>query len=99
MVEALAGVSVGSGSPGVIDGGPVRTTDPAIRKLQEKDPEFPKYDGNPEHFLTWFMAVEKRKELRQLSDQRRSSLRRRRWKDMRGVQREMVSGLRTGGRL
>ena len=32
-------------------GGVVRTTDPAIRKLREKDPEFPKYDGNPEHFL------------------------------------------------
>ena len=49
--------------------GGVRTTDPAIRKLQEKDPEFPKYDGNPEHFLAWFVAVEERKELRQLSDQ------------------------------
>ena len=58
MVEALAGASVRSGSPGVIDGGVVRTTDPAIRKLQEKDPEFPKYDGNPEHFLAWFVAVE-----------------------------------------
>ena len=45
------------------------TTDPAIRKLQEKDPEFPKCDGNPEHFLAWFVAVEERKELRQLSDQ------------------------------
>ena len=69
MVEALAGVSVGSGSPGVIDWGAVRTTDPAIRKLQEKDPEFPKYDGNPEHVLAWFVAVEERKELTQLSDQ------------------------------
>ena len=49
--------------------GVVRTTDPAIRKLQEKDPEFPKYDGNPEHFLACFVAVEERKELRQLSDQ------------------------------
>ena len=47
----------------------VRTTDPAIRPLQEKDPEFPKYDGNPEHCLAWFVAVEERKELRQLSDQ------------------------------
>ena len=47
----------------------MRTTDPAIRKLQEKDPEFLKYDGNPEHFLAWFVAVEERKELRQLSDQ------------------------------
>ena len=37
--------------------------------MQEKDPEFPKYDGNPEHFLPWFVAVDERKELRQLSDQ------------------------------
>ena len=69
MVEALAGASVRSGIPGVVDGGVVRTTDPAIRKLQEKDPEFPKYDENPEQFLAWFVAVEERKELRQLSDQ------------------------------
>ena len=33
MVEALAGASVRSGSPGALDGGLVRTTDPAIRKL------------------------------------------------------------------
>ena len=50
MVEVLAAASVGSGSPGVVDGGAVRTTDPAVRKVQEKDSEFPKYDGNPEHF-------------------------------------------------
>ena len=69
MVEALAGASVRGGSPGALDGGVVMTSDPAVRKLQEKDPEFPKYDGNPEHFLAWFVAVEERKELRQLSDQ------------------------------
>ena len=69
MVEALAGASVRSGSAEVTDGGMIRTTDPAVRKLQEKDPEFPKYDGNPEHFLSWFVAVKVRKELRQLSDQ------------------------------
>ena len=69
IVEAMAGASVRSGSPGVVDGVMVRTTDPAISKLQEKDPEFPKYGGNPEHFLAWFVAVEERKELRQLSDQ------------------------------
>ena len=68
MVEALAGASARSESPGLIDGGVVRTTDPAVRKLQEKDPEFPKYDGNPEHFLAWFVAVEERKELRQVTD-------------------------------
>ena len=65
----MAAASVRSGSPGALDGGVVRTTDPAIRKLQEKDPEFPKYDCNPENFLAWFVAVEERKELRQLSDQ------------------------------
>ena len=59
MVEALAGAGVRSGSPGVLDGGLVRTTDPAIRKLHEKDPEFPKYDWNPEHFLAWFVAVKR----------------------------------------
>lgn len=26
---------------------------PAIKKLQERDPEFPTYDGNPENFLPW----------------------------------------------
>ena len=57
MVEALAGASVRSVSPGVVEVGAVRTTDPAIRKLQEKDPEFPKYDGNPEHFLAWLEGV------------------------------------------
>ena len=37
--------------------------------LQEKDPEFHKYDGKSEHFLPWFVAVEERKGLRRLSDQ------------------------------
>ena len=69
MVEALAAASVRSGSPGAVDVVDGKTTDPALRKLQEKDPEFPKYDGNPEHFLAWFAAVEERNELRQLSDQ------------------------------
>ena len=46
-----------------------RTTDPAVRKFQEKDPEFPKYDGNPEQFLACFVAVEESKEPRQLSNQ------------------------------
>ena len=68
MVEALTAASVRSWSPGALDAGVGRTTDPEVRKLQEKDPEFPKYDGNPEHFLAWFVAVEERKELKQLSD-------------------------------
>ena len=69
MVEALSAASVSGGSPGAADVGVWRTIDLAVRKLQEKDPEFLKYDGNPEHFLAWFVAVEERKELRQLSDQ------------------------------
>ena len=53
VVEALAAASTTSVSPGAVDNvtGRSWTTDPALRKLQEKDPEFPTYDGNPEHFL------------------------------------------------
>ena len=69
MVEALAAANVRSWSPGAVDVVVGRTTDPSVRKLQEKDSEFPKYDDNLEHFLAWFVAVEERKELRQLSDQ------------------------------
>ena len=65
----MAAASARSWIPGALEAGVVSTTDPAVRKLQEKDPEVPKYDGNPEHFLAWFVAVEERKELRQLSDQ------------------------------
>ena len=69
VVEALAAAGTRSGSTGAVDNVIGRTTDPALRKLQEKDPKFPKCDGNPEHFLPWFVAVEERKELRLLSDQ------------------------------
>ena len=50
VVEALAAASTRSGSPVVADNG-VGRADPALMKLQEKNPEFPKYDGIPEHFL------------------------------------------------
>ena len=52
FVEALAAVSTRSESMCAVDNwtGRLGTTDPALRKLQENDPEFPKYDGNPEHF-------------------------------------------------
>ena len=40
----------------------------SVEEVAGKDPEFPKYDGNPEHFLPLFVAVEESKELRQLSD-------------------------------
>ena len=68
VAEVFATIGSRSGSPGVVDYGTGKsaTTDQALRKLQEKDPEFPKYDGKPEHFLPWFVAVEERKELRKL---------------------------------
>ena len=65
----MAAAGTRSWSTGAVDKGVGTTTDLALRKLQEKDPELPKYDCNPEHFLPWFVAVEERKELRQLSDQ------------------------------
>ena len=68
VVEALAAGGTRSGSPEAVDNG-VGRAHPALRKLHEKDPEFPKYDGIPGHFLPWFVAVEERIELRQLSDQ------------------------------
>ena len=71
VVEALAAASVRSGVPGAVEVVVVRTTDPAVTKSQEKDPEFQKYDGNPEHFLALFVSGEERKELRQLSDKAR----------------------------
>ena len=52
VVEALATVSMTRGSPWVMDNGVGRAY-PAFRKLQEKDPEFPKYDCSTEHFLPW----------------------------------------------
>jgi hypothetical protein len=41
----------------------------ALRKLQERDPEFPPYDGNPETFLPWIVAVEEKKNNNKLPDQ------------------------------
>ena len=71
VAEVFATIGSRSGSPGVVDywTGKSASTDQALRKLQEKDPEFPKYDDKPEHFLSWFVSVEERKELRKISDQ------------------------------
>ena len=71
VAEVFATIGSRSGSPVVVNYGPGNsaTTDQALRKLQEKDPEFPKYDGKPEHFPPWFVEVEGRKELRRLSYQ------------------------------
>ena len=93
VVEALIAASTRSGSPGAVDNGVGRTTDPAVRKLQGKDPEFTKYNGNPEHFMPWFVAVEERKELRQLSDQAAIIFAPRLWNGMRGEQRSTVRNL------
>ena len=51
VAEVLVTVGLRSVSPGVVYNGPGRsaTTDQTLRKLQEKDQEFTKYDGNPEH--------------------------------------------------
>ena len=70
VAEVFATIGSMSVSPGVVDYGTWKssTRDQAFRKLQEKDTEFPKYGGTPEHFLPWFVAVEERKELRKLSD-------------------------------
>ena len=53
VAEVFTAIGSRSRIPGVVDYGPVKsaTMDQALRKLQEKDPEFPQYDGKPEHFL------------------------------------------------
>ena len=43
--------------------------DSGLRKLQEKDPEFPRYYGNSGNFLLWLVTVEKLKNARKLSNQ------------------------------
>jgi len=48
------------GSPSV--GGQSEGTSHSLRKLQEKDTEFPMYDGNPDNFLAWLVAVEELKD-------------------------------------
>jgi hypothetical protein len=37
--------------------------------MQERDPEFPPYDGNPETFLRWIVAVEEEENNNKLPDQ------------------------------
>ena len=53
VAEVFATIGSSSGSPGVVDYGPGKsvTMDQALRKLKEKDREFDKNDGKPEHFL------------------------------------------------
>ena len=40
--------------------------DSALRKLQEKDLEFPRYDGNSGNFLPWLVTAEELKNARKL---------------------------------
>jgi len=41
----------------------------ALRKLQERSPEFPTYDGNAENFMWWLATVEERRKLRGIPDE------------------------------
>ena len=45
---------------------PIETV--AMRKLQEKDPEFEKFDGKLEHFLEWLTRIEERRRHRNVPD-------------------------------
>ena len=40
----------------------------ALRKLQERSPEFPTYDSNAEKFMWWLATVEERRKLRGIPD-------------------------------
>ena len=42
---------------------------PAMRKWQEKDPDFPAYDGNPDNFVPWLVTVEERRGAHKLQDE------------------------------
>ena len=39
-----------------------------LRKLREKDPQFPQFTGRTEHFLAWITERQMRKEQRNLQD-------------------------------
>ena len=45
------------------------TTPIAIRKLQERSPEFPVYDGNADNFMWWLATVEEKRKLTGLHDE------------------------------
>ena len=53
---------------GVVASGSGAAVDSALRKLQEKDPEFPRYDGTSVNFVPWLVTVEKLKNARKLPD-------------------------------
>ena len=42
---------------------------PALKKLQEKSPEFPFYDGNGENFMWWLASVEEKRRIRAIPDE------------------------------
>jgi len=59
----------GAAAAGVGASGSESAVNSALRKLQEKDPEFPRYDGNTGNFLPWLVTVEELKNARKLPDQ------------------------------
>ena len=58
QTEALSKLQVTSSSA---------SSDP-LRKLKEKDPQFPNFTGKSDHFLPWILECQIRKENRQLPD-------------------------------
>ena len=46
---------------------PLSDADP-LRKLREKDPQFPAFTGRSEHLLAWIVECQMRKEQRDLPD-------------------------------
>lgn len=59
----------GAAAAGVGASGSESAVNSALRKLQEKDPEFPRYDWNTGNFLPWLVTVEELKNAIKLPDQ------------------------------
>ena len=61
IVQAIQGRKVGTAEE--------MTMPIALRKLQERSPDFPTYDGNAENFMWWLATVEERRKLRGIPDE------------------------------
>ena len=59
----------GAAAAGVGASGSESAVNSALRKLQEKDPEFPRHDWNTGNFLPWLVTVEELKNATKLPDQ------------------------------
>ena len=59
----------GAEAAGVGASGSESAVNSALKKLQEKDPEFSRYDGNTGNFLPWLVTVVEMKNARKLPDQ------------------------------